>query len=267
MGGTATLGMLREYSLHKQADRDVFDHGRNAGYTSSAGYAVVVAKYENKAVFIDLQALFADMRKSYFTTEENFQKTLQRGDAPGEWPFAFASAPEWTPVVVKTVDIARPTAVLARMDGASAARAVVASEDGTLTFFKLGGLATEAPASPGRDSAGAAGSEVGSQSHLPDLPEIRQRLSGRVCAATEGNRVDWRMGRQRRPSCVDCGIARLIDPVSAEVADTPGIQGPFVSVIDFAGRQILNYRFGVLTILHAGRNADLAWDRTRKIRI
>ena len=40
---------------------------------------------------------------------------------------------------------------------------------------------------------------------------------------------------------------RLIDPVFVESADTHGIEAPIITVADFAGRKVLNYRFGMLT--------------------
>jgi len=248
-GRDGNAGMLREYSLHVQADRDVFDHGSNAGFTSTAGYAVVIAKYENKAVFIDLQALFAAMRKAYVTTEENFQATLLVGDAPGEWPYTFAHTPEWTPTVVKTVDIPRPTAVLSRLEGGSAARAIVASEDGTLTFFKLGGLATEAPALAG-EILPVHQLKVGPN---PTCLTYQKYGSGFLAVSRGAREIAW-IGDWGDTATVVRRLRdrRLIDPVGAEVADTHGIQAPIVSIVDFAGRQILNYRYGVLIFATQG---------------
>ncbi|MFI5379444.1 MAG: hypothetical protein ACHRHE_09115 [Tepidisphaerales bacterium] len=80
-GRDGNAGLLREYSLAKQADRDVFLTGSNAHFGSSSGFAVVVGKYEDKAVFIDLRALFQGVREMYFTTEENYQKTRDAGPA------------------------------------------------------------------------------------------------------------------------------------------------------------------------------------------
>ena len=57
-GRDGNAGLLREYDLAKQADRDVFLKGSNAQYGSTAGFAVVIGKYENKAAFLDLQPLF-----------------------------------------------------------------------------------------------------------------------------------------------------------------------------------------------------------------
>jgi hypothetical protein len=37
---------------------------------------------------------------------------------------------------------------------------------------------------------------------------------------------------------------RLLDPVHAEIADTHGIEAQIVTVADFKGRKVLNYRCG-----------------------
>ena len=38
--------------------------------------------------------------------------------------------------------------------------------------------------------------------------------------------------------------ARLLDPVNVEVSDTHGVEAAVLTVADFKGRQILNYRYG-----------------------
>ena len=46
--------------------------------------------------------------------------------------------------------------------------------------------------------------------------------------------------------------ARLIDPVAVEVSDTHGVEGPICTVVDFKGRKIANYRYGVLKFATQG---------------
>ena len=92
-GRDGNAGLLREYDLAKQADRDVFLKGSNAGYCSTAGFAVVVSKYENKAAFVDLQPLFQRVREMYFTTEANYQKTRDSGPEPKQWPYDVRGRP------------------------------------------------------------------------------------------------------------------------------------------------------------------------------
>ena len=84
----------------------------------------------------------------YFTTEANYQKTRDAGTAAKQWPYTFDAFPSWRPTVVKVIDVPRPTAVIASKTGGEQARAIIASEDGTLGIYSIGGLATEAPAAP-----------------------------------------------------------------------------------------------------------------------
>lgn len=73
-GRDGNAGLLREYDLARQADRDVFFKGANAQYGSTAGFAVVASKYENKAAFLDLQPLIQRVRASL---------TFRRAGTPG----------------------------------------------------------------------------------------------------------------------------------------------------------------------------------------
>ena len=249
-GRDGNAGMLSEYDLAVQADRDNFHHGFNAGYVATGGFAVVIAKAENRVAFLDLRALFEAMRSAYLTTEENYRQTRSLGDGPGQWPFTFDEQPGWRPRVVKILPVSRPTAALARMNEGPGAQAVVAGEDGTLQFFQLEGAAAPPP------------------NAAPSIRLIHTLAAGRnpVCLAypkhygdgfivvSRGDReIEWisdwsgqaRVTRRLRDR-------RLIDPVFAEVADTHGIEGPLVTVADFKGRQILNYRFGDLRFATQG---------------
>ena len=46
--------------------------------------------------------------------------------------------------------------------------------------------------------------------------------------------------------------ARLLDPVFVEVSDTHGIETPLLTVADFQGRKIVNYRYGELIFATQG---------------
>src|SRR5207342_1328957 len=119
------------------------------------------------------------------------------------------------------------------MDGG---RAVVASEDGTLTFFKLGGLATEAPASAG-EILPVYRLKVGPN---PTCLTYQKYGSGFLAVSRGDREITW-VGDWGNQAKVVRRLRdrRLLDPVCAEVADTHGIEGPFVTVVDFSGRQIL----------------------------
>ena len=102
-----------------------------------------------EAAFVDLQPLFERVREMYFTTAENYRKTRDAGLDPKQWPYAFATDPSWKPPIVKVIDVAEPTAVIASMSGGEKARAFVASLDGTVGVYRVGGLATDAPSAAG----------------------------------------------------------------------------------------------------------------------
>ncbi|MBE3069605.1 MAG: hypothetical protein IMZ66_05145 [Planctomycetes bacterium] len=249
-GRDGHAGLLREYDLAKQADRDVFAKGSNSRYGSTTGFAVVIGKYENKAAFIDLGPLIQKVRQMYFTTEENYQKTRDSGPGPKQWPYAFEVDPTWKPPVVKVVDVPRPTAVIASLAGGTKARAFIASEDGKVGMYTVGGLATDDPAAP--DEIARVGEvQVGRN---PTCLAYQKHAWDTFLAVSRGDReIAW-----IKHSGDDAQVirrlrdARLLDPVFVEVADTHGIETPLLTVADFKGRQVINYRYGVLVFATQG---------------
>ena len=122
-GPDNNVGYLAMWNPSQQVTRDSFRIGQNAGYASTAGYAVVISKSENKAAFIDLQPLFKRVFDLYFTTPENFQKTRNLGPGPTQWPYTFEADPAYKPTVVKVIDVPQPTAVVASLSRGANARA------------------------------------------------------------------------------------------------------------------------------------------------
>jgi len=249
-GRDGNAGLLREYDLAVQADRDVFLKGSNAQYGSTAGFAVVIGKYEGKAAFIDLQPLFQRARQMYFTTEENYQKTRDSGLDPTQWPYAFDADAAWKPPVVKVLDVPRPTAVIASMAGENKARAFIASLDGKVGLYQVGGLATEAPPAP-QDIARVAEVQVGRN---PTCLACQKYSSDTIIAVSRGDRqIEWIKVSEKDAQVIrTLRDARLIDPVFVEVSDTHGIETPLLTVADFAGRKIINYRYGQLVFATQG---------------
>jgi len=243
-GRDGNAGLLREYDLAKQADRDVFNKGSNAHFGSTAGFAVVASKYENKAAFIDLQPLFAKVREMYFTTEDNYQKTTQTGQAPNQWPYTFDADPSWKPQLVKTIEVKEPTAVIATLSGGPKARAFIASRDGTLSMYQVGGLGSEAPADANEISP-IAQINIGQN---PTCLAYQKFSSNTIIAVSRGDRaIRWIKYTDKTPTLIrELKDNRLQDPVNVEVADTHGIETNLISVTDFKGRQLLNYRFSQL---------------------
>jgi hypothetical protein len=122
------------------------------------------------------------------------------------------------------------------------ARAYIASMDGTVGSSALGGLASAAPALPAQIQR-VAETRVGQN---PTCLTAQKYVTDTIIAVSRGDReIAWikddnsgaRVIRRMRDS-------RLIDPVHAEMADTHGIEASIITVADFHGRKILNYRFG-----------------------
>ncbi|HWN96305.1 MAG TPA: hypothetical protein VNT99_14825 [Methylomirabilota bacterium] len=241
-GPDRNVGYLAMWNPSQQPTRDSFRTGQNAGFVSTAGYAVVISKHENKAVFIDLQPLFKRVSDLHFTTPENFQKTRNLGPGPTQWPYTFDADPAWKPAIVKVIDVPQPTAVVASLSRGNRARAYIASMDGTVGGYQLGGLANTSNALPGQ-IVRVSNTQVGRN---PTCLTQQKFVTDTIMAVSRGDReIAWikddlagtRVIRRLRD-------ARMLDPVAAEMADTMGIEASIITVADFRGRKILNYRFG-----------------------
>jgi hypothetical protein len=258
-GRDGNAGVLREYDLAKQADRDVFNKGNNADFSSTAGFAVVIGKYENKAAFLDLRPLFEGSRIANFTTEANYQKTRDSGLGPKQWPYTFEAEPRWKPTVVKTIAVPHPTAVIASMTGGPAARALIASLDGTVGIYTVGGLTGDGPATPaGIGKVGAV--KVGRN---PICLTYQKQSYDTVIAVSRGDReLSWIKYTDPQPKVIRrLRDARMLDPVFAEVSDTHGIETSLLTVADFTGRKIINYRYSrVVFATQGGAKFDLGPD-------
>jgi hypothetical protein len=244
--------MLSELKLDSQDVRDSFYKGPDKGIISSAGLAVVAARHENKVAFVDLQPLFEFMRTMYLTTPENFGKTKARGPEPKQWPYTFEVEPRATPQVAAVVSQPNPTAVLAgtRPHHGDSVKAYVASLDGRIGIYHVGGLATEAVAKPddvrcvgmvqaGRNPCAMAFLRNGDPQIKGSSPYEYNATFAVVC---RGDReLDWvhvtgvkgEVYRRLRDS-------RLLDPVALDFCE----RAYLVSVADFKGRKVINYLMG-----------------------
>jgi hypothetical protein len=241
-GRDGNAGMLSTFDLAQQSDRDIFNQGYNADYSSRYGYAVIAGKYENRVAFVDLQPLFERLRAMYFTTEANYQLTRLTGDGPEQWPYAFSADPSWAPKPVGFIEQDEPTAVLATLGGGIYARTFVASRDGQIRIYRVGGLASAARAGPA-DIKYLGAVQVGRN---PVCLAYEKNAGYTIIAVSRGDReLAWIKYTGETAAVVRrLRDARLEDPVFAEVADTHGVKASVVTVADFKGRKILNYRYG-----------------------
>src|SRR5579859_1964885 len=95
----------KEIDLGNPEIRGSFVKGSNAGWISTTGYAVVLSKQEQKAVFIDLQPLFSGIKQAYFGSSESWRKTRDLGPKPRQWPWTFDAEPSLRPAVVASIDV------------------------------------------------------------------------------------------------------------------------------------------------------------------
>jgi hypothetical protein len=244
---------LCKLDLSKQAVRDSFVKGDNQEFGSRAGFAVVTSKYEKKVAFLDLKPLFQYYREMYLSTPENFARTRKLGPGPKEWPYSFDVEPRSKPRLVQMLQVhAPPTAVHASPFGGSAkARAFVATADGKLLLYSVGALADD-PSSRAPDVRSVGCIPVGrtpsSISHVSWDGDYRL---DEVIVSSRGDReIDF----VKLDACLNSGKvwkrlrdSRLQDPVYVENSVTAFIHCYLLTVCDFKGKQILNYRYGTIT--------------------
>ncbi len=242
-GPDGNIAMPSRLNLDDPAVREGFAKGNNAGFVSRSGYAVILSRDENKAVFVDLQPLLGGVREAYFGGTETFAKTRELGPGPGQWPPTFEKRPEWTPVVAAELDIPKPSCVLARAAGGEHNRTFIGTQEGELRSFSVGGLGTDAPA--GAAPVAPAGTlAVGKN---PVWLASKGAAGGPDCGFIVVSRLDrvlqWvTFGPKEGRITRELRDRRLIDPVYAEIADTHGIEMQLLTVADFRGRKIINYR-------------------------
>jgi len=245
--------------------------GDNTTQRSTAGFAVIASRSERKVAFVDLQPLFDFFNATYFTSFATFQMTQSNwGPAPGQWPFTFDAQPAATPppVVVSTISLDQiPTALFAgrtgEVDPAMGINALVATMDGTLHVYSLGGLIDATAASAN------AISEIGTVAVGNNPTNIAIRKAGSASVSQpdpvsgkagniEGQQVFVVARGDRAINLVyvtgatgtvleSLQDSRLMDPVSVDDADHESFLSYVLDVADLKGRQVVSYRYGPIT--------------------
>lgn len=229
-GPDGNIAMPGQLNLDNPGQRE----GLAKEHLSGSGYAVVISREEDKAVFVDLQPLLSGVRDAYAARD------FARTDA---WPPTFEKKPEWTPVVTEVVEVPAPSSVHARAAGGEHNRTFIGGEDGELRSFAVGGLGTSAPAKAG-DVKPAGTLTVGKN---PCWIATKGAASGPDCGMIVVSRgekaLQWvSFGPKEGKITRELRDRRMIDPVYCEIADTHGIETQLVTVADFKGRKIINYR-------------------------
>ncbi|HEX8330122.1 MAG TPA: RICIN domain-containing protein [Hymenobacter sp.] len=253
--------------LTNETNRQSFVNGSNKDRYSKSGFAVIISKAEKKAVFLDLKPLFDQVRTMYFTTRSNFDQTQNLGQQPGQWPFAFSVTPNAAPVVAKTVTLNdAPTAVRTSLEQ-GVNQAYVATEDGTLRLFSVGGYGTAAGGTP---SAIAEVGSVNVGNNPTSIAYVKDKswgnpstIGNQLMVAVRGERaVKWVQLRGNSASVFKTlRDSRMVDPVWIEDNDAHGTEASIVTVSDYAGKQVINYRYGpIIFHTNGGARYDMGAD-------
>lgn len=226
--------------------------GCNYGAYAHGGVAVVVSKSEGKAAFINLKPLFDYYQSMYFGTGTDFNQTANLGQASNQWPYPFSAVSSQIPTVIKTIDLGgkRPTAVKAALWNAQ--RAWIATEDGTLQIYSLGNYAGNGSATPadialkGSVAVGKNPTALAYAKYDP-LGDPDPMSSSVIVVSRGESKIQWvAFGADRNSGSIRRTLqdSRLKDPVWAELNDNHGTVSYVLTVADYAGKQVSNYRFG-----------------------
>ena len=266
--GEGTREQAYGLSLNNANNRATFKSGgRNYNSYAKAGIAVVASKSEQKVAFIDLRPLFAYYQRMYFGTDADYSATTAVGPADSQWPRTFVGAPEQTPTVIKTVAMgAPPTAVKAYAWGAQR-RAWVATQEGLLHIFDLGDYPTAGTGSPA-SIVEVGGSAVGRNPTSIALVKekagnaVYADITREVIVTSRGDRqVQWvRFTADGNSGQVVRTLqdTRMVDPIAAEDTDNHGAESYVVSVADYGGRALRNYRYGPVIMHNYGTSTCVA---------
>ncbi|CAN5377557.1 hypothetical protein BH09MYX1_BH09MYX1_04020 [soil metagenome] len=225
-------------------NRAAFAVDNGSRWVASAGEAVVISRWENKATFIDLKPLFQFVRDAYFTTKEKFTASAGQGDT---WAYTFDTSPEAKPVVVTTIGTPNPTAVRVSNAIGSFAKglqtslhAFVANVDGEVRMYDVSGFLLAAP----RPVPAAGIKELAKVQMGKNITAMRKsgRANGSMVIASRGDRaIQWlSVGETAITIARTLRDARITDSVTID----PNARGPGITVGDFGGSALLNFRVG-----------------------
>ncbi|VTU29989.1 hypothetical protein H4CHR_02516 [Variovorax sp. PBS-H4] len=245
---------------------------------AKGGAVVVVSKSEKKAVFIDLGPLFKYTNDMYLGSAASNLETQNVGLAATQWPYLLADKPQAMPVVVKTETLAqRPTAVWTtatrsywskdeqqRIDAypfwspnPQYARAAIATEGGNLQLYSLGryaaGVKPTTPASTDIQQAGTVyglGTNITYLAAAKDYSGVSDPINDLILFTDRANRKwGWVKIANTSDTASTGSVIRTmedsrVDPIMVTMADNYSTKGDVLTVADYSGGSIANYRFG-----------------------
>jgi hypothetical protein len=229
--------------LATEAGRAAWTAGKDDAHSAAkAGYALVASRDENKVVVLDLEPLVQYERTMYFGTQEKYDQTRNAGSAPDQWPFSFETAKAGVPEIREVLDIPKPSVVVTGFpvgdrsytDAKFASKAYVATVDGRLRTYDIGGLGT--------DGAATALVLLGEREICKNPTRVDYGRGGKsrdgLAFACRGDRkiLFFDGGGTSERALED---SRLSDPVAVSLGDSRGAS--VVSVANFSTKEVLNY--------------------------
>lgn len=252
-GPDGNASYLNIWNLSTEAQRTAF-LAQNDTWVSKWGKAIVTSKYEDKAVTIDLTPLIAGVRDQYFGSQAKFDQVVYQHPGqpwtsydlndPMVWPWGVEAKPEWAPTIVKEIPITKPNFMIMRQN-ADAAFATV-SPDGFLRYYNWDGSAN------GQIYVGKNPVHMNHDKGTYGV-DVQRANSGPIITCREDRTIvvldTWGPSAKIILKIED---SKLEDPVAAESQDIHGAETRLISVADFNGKAVRNYRGAPLKLTTQG---------------
>ncbi|PSL79096.1 hypothetical protein C7T35_39405 [Variovorax sp. WS11] len=278
-GNGGLSGMAKEASPMASNRARLLPGGEYYEKYAKGGVAVVASKSEKTVAFLDLGPLFKYTNEMYLGSAASNLETQNVGLASTQWPYLLADRPQATPTVIKTITLAdKPTSVLttstyshwSKDDRRRMAppndmywesnphypRAWVATENGKLHMYALGAYvqgpkpAAGAPAEIAEVGVVTGlGSNVTHLAAAKDYPNQTDTLNTMLIFTDRANRKwGWVKfaGDGNSGTILRTMEDSRVDPIMVTMSDNYSTRGNIVSVANYSGQSIDNYRFGDL---------------------
>lgn len=264
--GNKDLGQI---DITNDATRKLLYDGAWKNMIATKGYVVVASKSSGKASFIDLAPLLSYIRESYLSSSTTTLDTISaRGAGESDFPKTFSVNSSNTPVVITTIPISSPSAVLAGIRLVNGSKepykAYIASSDGAVHIFSTQNLMTRSnntntsttsvPVGVSELGMFSVGSDITDMSftRFSETATLALTLSSAPLSPLNDLLYVVSRGQKEIDSVAVVGGTgniyrritdkRMTDPIAITVADRARI----LTVADYNGKKIESFRIGDL---------------------